>query len=142
MAARSDVKQYLAYWLQLGKKIFIKGQPQAVGLDRVINHEQYDEVFEQLWLNVSGKQANLAYLEGTDETIQDLLSTEWQIVDCPRCELRLPCLDLGPRQFNSCPCEGLNNWPNYDTLQPRSPVITKTHLSSICDRLETAEHNQ
>jgi hypothetical protein len=130
------VKKYFAQWLQMGKKVFIKKQNKFVGIKHVIRGEFYSNEFEDLWAEISDPRSGDVYLEGTDESVQDLLAPEWEIVDCARCGTSIPCLSMGPRDAQICPCHDLISLPNLETIAPREPVITAKHLSSIMSRLK------
>jgi hypothetical protein len=127
MATNIEVKEYLAKWLQMGKRVAINDI--EVGLPQVIKGENYSPEFEQIW---EKSQHQVAYLEGTNQTIQDLLKPEWEIISCATCELPVPTLSLGYREVRSCVCD---DRPNLDTIAPRSPVTSSTYLQSISDRL-------
>jgi len=127
MANNTEVKEYLAKWLQMGKKISIDDA--EIGLPQVIKGEHYSPEFEQVWQK---SQEQSAYLEGTNQTIQDLLKPEWEIISCVTCELPVPTLSLGYRESRPCICD---DRPNLNTIAPRSPVTSSIYLQSISDRL-------
>ncbi len=135
MASPSKVKAYLAHWLQLGKTVLM----QNGGLDRkptrTIAGETYSQEFEQLWQEVHKSDSGQCYLGGTEQTVAELMSSEWEIVDCPRCSMPQPLRTQGMPPM-SCPCNDLPNWPNPDIPAPRSPVTNRTELQAIRDRLD------
>lgn len=135
MAAKETVKAYLAHWMQLGKKLVIQGADLPIVIAKVIDGELYSQEFEQLWDQISSAGAKPAHLEHTDQTISELLSPHWEMIDCARCELLIPCVTSGPRQIEDCPCNNLSSWPNLTTIAPRIPIITARHLTGISDRL-------
>ncbi|MEE3717140.1 hypothetical protein V2H45_10320 [Tumidithrix elongata RA019] len=135
MATYNVVKDYLAQWMQVGKKVWLQSENRAVGIRKVIEGEKYAQEFESLWSEISTTKANEAYLEGTEETIQDLLSNKWELVECARCSLPVACLDMGAREISACPCSTMRLWPNLETIPPRKPVKTTRYLNNICDRL-------
>lgn len=134
MASSSKVRQYIAYWLQLGKKILI-GNGAAVRVpNQVIKGESYSREFEQFWQKVRSPESGDCYLRGTQETIRELLTPGWDIVTCARCPMLKPLRTRGMPP-NTCPCEDVPNWPNRDIPAPRLPVSDRTKLRNICDRL-------
>jgi hypothetical protein len=74
------------------------------------------------------------YLEGTDYTIQELLSPAWDVIPCARCQMPLPMKVVGVTS-PECPCFDLPSWPNSDIPQPRSPICTTSHLADLRTRL-------
>ncbi|MFN9996157.1 MAG: hypothetical protein ACK54G_10255, partial [Pseudanabaena sp.] len=74
-------------------------------------------------------------LSGTSQTISDLLSSQWEIIACARCNLLVPTIGIGPRTPVCCPCDDLPNHPNLDLVSPHVPVKLATHLDALCDRL-------
>jgi hypothetical protein len=142
MAASEQVKKYLACWFQLGKQVRLqKGQqllhPQAV----LAGGDHYTPEFETCWQQILAANPQECYLEGTSQTLADLLSDAWQITDCARCAMPVPMRDLGISDF-ACPCHDLNDWPNTDLPSPRSPISNQQQLGRIYqsvlpDRSET-----
>ncbi|NJO80527.1 MAG: hypothetical protein HC827_19830 [Cyanobacteria bacterium RM1_2_2] len=133
MASSDQVKQYLAYWFQLGKRLkFDRGE--AVLPQPVIQGNRYSPEFEACWQQALRVEGRDCYLEGTDQTVADLLSSNWDVTDCARCGMPVPTINLGV-QPGSCPCFDLSTWPNPDLPQPRSPVDSRTQLEQIRDRL-------
>lgn len=131
MAAPQQVRQYLAYWFQLGKPLkFDQGQvlPQPV-----IEGSVYSAAFEACWQQALAAHGQ-CHLDGTDQTIAELLSEAWDLADCARCEMPVPTVVLGV-QSHACPCSDLPNWPNTDLPQPRSPVDSHSQLEQIRQRL-------
>jgi hypothetical protein len=135
MAASNVVKDYLAQWMQVGKKVLIDGKNESVSICKIIDGEKYAPEFETLWAEISTTNAKTAYLEGTNETILELLSDKWELIECPRCSLPSACIDVGVRETQPCPCDTMKLWPNLETIAPRKPVTTTQYLNNICDRL-------
>lgn len=131
MAESAQVKQYLAYWFQLGKKITISQLNKSLIPQKVFNTSGYSSEFEELWTLVT-KDDYLedCYLEGTNQTIGELFSSEWEIIDCARCGMPVPIIQLGV-QSGSCVCDDLENWPNNELPNPRSPVNNQQKLIRI-----------
>jgi PAS domain S-box-containing protein len=134
MASQLKVRQYLAYWLQLGKKVFVCNGEIAERPQPTIEGDRYSSDFESLWQAVGTPEFGDCYLEGTDETISDLLSPEWDIVECSRCTMPIPLRSRGMPP-HACPCNDLPTWPNSQIPAPRSPVNDRRELGSIRDRL-------
>ena len=138
MASQQQVREYLAYWFQLGKKIVLRQDTAPFLPSPVVQGDRYSQEFEDCWqyiLTIGGKEC---YLEGTDQTIEALLSPTWELEDCARCEMPVPLATSGmPAQV--CPCNDLPLWPNHDVPRPRAPVSSLSHLTEIRARLETIE---
>lgn len=134
MATEAKIKQFLAYWFQLGKGVAIKNGQEILRPQAIIRGDRYSREFEECWQKVVSPYSGDCYLEGTRETIAELLSPEWEILACSRCEMPVPIRSQGMPP-ECCPCFDLPNWPDYDKPQPRSPADSKSHLSNICQRL-------
>lgn len=133
MASPDQVKQYLAYWFQLGKRlIFAHGE--AVLPQPVIEGNQYSAEFEACWQKVLAVEGRDCYLEGTFQTMSELLSEGWDLASCVRCGMPVPMVSLGV-QSGPCPCFDIPTWPNTDLPQPRSPVDSDAQLELIRTRL-------
>ncbi len=134
MASQHQVKEYLAYWMQLGKKVLIQNGQVALFSPSIIQGDRYSPEFEHCWQQTLLPSSGDCYLEGTHETITELLSPTWEIIACGRCAMPLPIRTVGmPPQC--CPCHDLLAWPNLDLPTPRSPISTNTCLQEICQRL-------
>ncbi|MCC3409187.1 MAG: hypothetical protein JGK17_27190 [Microcoleus sp. PH2017_10_PVI_O_A] len=134
MASESEVRKYIAYWFQLGKKVFIRNGSEALLPKSVIAGDRYSREFEECWQKIISPDSGDSYLQGTNETIAQLLTPAWEISPCARCAMPVvfPQTGMPPE---CCPCNDLANWPDTEMPQPRSPVSTKSQLSSIRDRL-------
>ncbi|MCU0534731.1 MAG: hypothetical protein MUD14_12630 [Hydrococcus sp. Prado102] len=136
MASQENVKQYLAYWFQLGKKV-VFGNGQEVLLPKsIIEGDRYSKEFESCWQRILASRVT-CYLEGTEQTIEQLLSPMWDIDPCARCGMPVPAIELGI-QPNSCPCNDLPNWPNTQLPSPRAPIDSSARLNRIKERLNRA----
>jgi hypothetical protein len=146
MAQTAEVKQYLAYWFQLGKKIIISSLNQSVIPKKIFNGHGYSAEFEDLWTLVSGAPyAGEAYLEGTNQTISQLLSPQWEIMDCARCNMPVPIVQSGVQKNYCCVCSDLDGWPNSELPNPRSPVNNQqrlTRIQSSLNRKNELENNK
>jgi hypothetical protein len=134
MATSSQVKQYLAYWFQLGKKAIVQNSDQLLLPNPVIRGDRYSHEFEDCWQLMLSPESGDCHLEGTSQTIKQLLSSEWELSDCPRCEMPVPLREIGLPPAG-CPCSDLPTWPNLELPLPRSPVNTQQHLNDIRRRL-------
>lgn len=141
MASDHQVKQYIAYWFQLGKRVMLHNGREAVLPEPVIQGDRYSEAFEACWEHLKSPESGDCYLEGTAQTIQELLSSRWNIYPCARCGMPVPMLDLGVME-PSCPCSDLDNWPNDELPHPRAPISSNTQLASIRDRLQQSSAPQ
>ena len=132
MAPKAQVKQYIAYWFQLGKKIIISSLNKSVIPKKIINTHGYSSEFEDLWSLVSNDAyAKDCYLEGTNQTIGELLSPQWEIINCARCSMPVPILQSGVPKNNCCVCNDMSGWPNSELPYPRSPINNQQTLTKI-----------
>lgn len=134
MASENEVKPYLSYWFQLGKKVLIRNGQEALLPKKVIQGDRYSDEFEQCWQQILSPDSGDCNLEGTHETIAALLTPVWEVSNCARCSMPVPVRKVGlPPEV--CPCFDLSGWPNTEAPSPRSPIDTQTHLTQIRDRL-------
>lgn len=134
MASTQQVKTYLAYWFQLGKHLqWDDGREKSLP-QPIIQGNRYSQKFEDCWQQILVKEGKDCYLEGTDRTIYELLSSSWNIDSCSRCGMPVPIVEQAIQPLN-CPCNDLDNWPNQELPQPRSPVNSVAHLQGIRSRL-------
>jgi hypothetical protein len=134
MALKQEVKTYLAYWFQLGKSV-VKGNGMATLLPRnIFAGNGYSQEFEECWQEIIASPLADYYLEGTHQTIAELLKPEWELSACAKCEMPVPVRNIGMPPL-VCPCHDLQNWPNTELPQPREPVNSELQLKNICDRL-------
>ncbi|WP_341733906.1 hypothetical protein [Microcoleus sp. EPA2] len=139
MASEYEVRKYIAYWFQLGKKVLIRNGSEALLPKPVIAGDRYSQEFEKCWQKIVSPDSGDCYLEGTKETIGELLTPAWEISPCARCAMPVPFRDSG-MPAECCPCNDLAHWPNTEIPQPRSPVNTQLQLSGIRDRLLNLSH--
>lgn len=132
MASPDQVKQYLAYWFQLGKPLVIKDK--AILPQPVIQGSSYSPEFEDCWQQAMQSGGRGCHLEGTLQSVSELLSAQWELTSCARCEMPVPTISLGV-QPAECPCFDLPTWPNLELPRPRSPVDSHAQLNQIRDRL-------
>lgn len=133
MASTEQVKQYLAYWFQLGKKVAVDGGSVTLLPRPVLQGSRYSDAFEQCWQHIESAPEN-CHLEGTEQTIAQLLDPAWEIESCARCDMPVPIVAVGIQPL-SCPCNDLPSWPDTELPKPRSPVNERRQLDLIRDRL-------
>jgi hypothetical protein len=134
MATEQEVRGYLAYWFQLGKKV-ITGNGQASLLPQpVLKGDRYSQEFEECWQKILSPESGDCYLEGTQETIADLLTPAWDMLPCSRCTMPVAARNVGMPAL-LCPCNSLPDWPNTELPAPRSPINTQKQLLVIHERL-------
>ena len=134
MASEQQVKRYLAYWLQLGKRIVMENENLPVTVPTVIVGNRYSDEFEKLWQKILSPESENCYLEGTDETIAELLTPVWSLEPCARCQMPIPVKNVGMPP-EACPCFDLPWWPNLELPAPREPIASQDRLMTIRDRL-------
>lgn len=134
MASENHVRQYLAYWFQLGKKVLIRNGQEALQPKKVFNGNQYSNEFEECWQKITSPSSGDCYLQGTNETIAQLLTPAWELMQCARCTMPIPMATMGMPP-EACPCNDLSNWPNSEVPAPREAVNSQNHLNSIRSRL-------
>ena len=100
----------------------------------VLRGDHYSRQFEECWQRITSPESGDCYLEGTSETIAQLLTPEWEIIQCARCPMPLPVRTVG-MPAASCPCHDLPSWPNTEIPMPREPVNSQNYLNSIRHRL-------
>lgn len=134
MASEQDIRRYLAYWFQLGKRVLLNDGQQSQLPRPVIQGDRYSQEFERCWQDILSPASGDCYLEGTEQTIDELLSPQWEVSPCARCQMPVPVTSLGMPSLN-CPCAELPNWPNFELPSPRSPLSSSEQLQHIRERL-------
>ncbi|MEH2067615.1 MAG: hypothetical protein V7K47_05495 [Nostoc sp.] len=134
MATKQEVKAYLAYWFQLGKRVIVGNGKATILPQRVLDGDRYSGEFEQCWEKILSLESDDCYLEGTEQTISELLTSAWDMQSCCRCTMPIPIKNLGMPP-SSCPCNDLPTWPNTELPIPRAPIKTQEQLQIIRDRL-------
>ena len=133
MASPEEVRKYLAYWFQLGKHLKFD-QGETLLPNPVIAGNRYSAEFEACWQRVLAVEGKSCYLDGTDQTIAELLSGRWDLASCARCGMPVPLVNVGI-QSAPCPCFDLPTWPNLDLPLPRLPIESQQQLEQIRARL-------
>lgn len=140
MASVDQVRQYLAYWFQLGKRIVIRNGQKLLP-QPVLQGDRYSTEFEACWHRIIAVEGKDCYLEGTLQTVDQLLGSAWDIEPCARCSMPIPMLSLGIRD-PSCPCSDMPFWPNTELPLPRAPVDSRIQLEMIRERLKALQKPQ
>lgn len=133
MATKEEVKTYLAYWFQLGKKVVIGSEGTHLLPQPIFQGDRYSQAFEDCWLKILSSSSD-SYLDGTQETIAQLLTPVWEMVNCSRCSMPVPLRNMGMPPV-SCPCINLPEWPNTELPGPRCPINNQEQLMAIRNRL-------
>ena len=136
MASETQVKTYLAYWFQLGKKLVWNNGKAELLPEKVIQGDRFTSQFEACWQKIMSIEGRDCYLVGSEATIQELLSSAWTIDQCARCAMPVPVVEVGTQPLD-CACSDLDNWPNTELPAPRSPVSSQAQLNNISERLKT-----
>ncbi|MEH2144337.1 hypothetical protein [Nostoc sp.] len=134
MATKQEVRGYLAYWFQLGKKLITANGKASFLPQSVLDGDRYSEEFEECWQKILSPESGDCYLEGTHETIAELLTPAWEMLPCSRCSMPVAARNVGMPTL-LCPCNNLPNWPNTELPAPREPIKTQDQLKTIRDRL-------
>lgn len=134
MATKQEVKKYLAYWFQLGKSVVRANGTATLQPRTIFAGDSYSQEFEECWQEIIASPSGNYHLEGTHQTIASLLTPEWDLSACARCEMPVPVRNLGMPPLE-CPCHDLQNWPNTELPPPREPINNKSQLGSIRNRL-------
>ncbi len=132
MASTQEVRQYLAHWFQLGKKVAVPDQ-ESIFTKKVLQGNTYTIEFEACWQQTINQPH--AYLEGTDQTIVELLTDCWDVVDCARCTMPIPLRAAGLIQNQSCTCQDLPTWPNTQVPLPRAAGAVAIKTNDLRHRL-------
>lgn len=141
MANEQAVRQYLAYWFQAGKRLVMKGGRDSYAPRLVFQGNNYSPDFESCWEYLTSSASGECYLEGTEQSIQELLSNRWEVLLCARCDMPIPMVVAGVMPAE-CPCTDLPTWPNNDIPKPHSPINTTAHLTHIRNRLMRQESDR
>jgi hypothetical protein len=137
MASTSEVRDYFTYWLQLDKGLILDGirvKPMAVVAMDGVNGNRLSGDFEAMWERAL-RSPREAYLEGTEISLAELLTGQWEMVLCPRCPMPMP-MRVGAFTDTACPCHEMPMYPNTETIMPHLPVSTPDRLGMLRDRLK------
>lgn len=137
MASQQDVQHYLAYWFQLGKPIHISNGRLTQRPVPVLEGNQFSRAFRDCWKLIMAVGGRDCYLDGTQETVEQLLSPKWEIADCARCSIPTAMSAVMP-VAQLCACGDIDNWPNDELPAPHMPINNKNHFNRLTTRL--SEH--
>lgn len=133
MASLQKVQTYLAYWFQLGKPVILQHRHTQCLPAPLFQGSQFSADFDRCWQQIMACPEQ-SFLQGTDESIAELLSDAWEIAGCARCTMPLPMLVRGVKA-SPCPCADLPSWPNETMPTPRPAVSSQAHLGNLRSRL-------
>jgi hypothetical protein len=135
MALPTEVKTYLSYWFQLGRGLRMPPQARLVKPPAVLADGRYSTEFEAIWQELMQPSiAAQSYLEGSEQTIAQLLDPSWDIQDCARCSLPVP-IKVAGLPAESCPCDDMRQLPDLSVMPPRAPIDSQAMLRRLCERL-------
>lgn len=137
MASYTEVKNYLAHWFQLGKQVMSDDGRVTLQPEKVVQGDRFSPEFEACWAEILKTGGESFHLKGTDQTIAELLSPNWEVVSCARCDMPVPMPQKDFTPPHPCPCEDLSNWPNEDIPRPRLPIDSYQHLTRMNERLQS-----
>ncbi|MEO1180817.1 MAG: hypothetical protein AAFX51_08165, partial [Cyanobacteria bacterium J06636_28] len=100
----------------------------------VLEGHRFSRAFQDCWQAIMANDGRDCYLDGTEETIDQLLSPQWEITDCARCSIPVAMSAVMP-VAQLCPCGDLDNWPNDEVPSPHMPINNKKHFSRLKTRL-------
>jgi hypothetical protein len=135
MASDQEIQTYLALWFQLGKAVVNQSTGARLHPGSVSHDDTHSAEFAECWRVIS-QHANVYYLEGTEQSIEELRSPSWEFIHCARCVMPVP-MRLDSAAFGPCPCQDLPLWPNVELPLPRLPISNRKVLNDICHRLTT-----
>jgi hypothetical protein len=135
MVAETDLKMFVACWMQLGKGI-CQSDGKIIHLDKVVQGEAYSNAFESLWQRIFHGNGQPHYLEGTTVALNTLSDEDWEILQCARCNMPIVMPTAGVASC-ICPCHDLAGWPNLELPPPRPPVKSAAYLGQISQRLKS-----
>ncbi len=134
MASQAEVRNFLAHWFQLGKPVTLADNRGDCLPQPVFEAGGYSPSFEDCWHRIMVTSGQGCYLQGTTQTIAEMLSPAWDITACARCEMPIALPTLGV-STHLCPCNDLATWPNTEVPMPRTAVDNEHQLQAIQQRL-------
>ncbi|AGF52507.1 slr0217 [Synechocystis sp. PCC 6803] len=133
MADAIEVKNYLGHWFQLGRAVIFPKSNEVVLPSPIFAGQRFSRAFEDCWQRILTSRED-CYLEGTEQTLQSLLSGDWEIISCARCALPVP-LSHSQIPNSLCPCVEVESWPNLELPLPRLPANQVCTLRKVQERL-------
>ncbi len=139
MASQQQVKQYLAHWFLVGKTVYINNGQAVRKPESILQRDQFSAEFEHCWQEILSPESGHCYLQGTDQTVEELLTSDWEVEPCARCQMPIPMKHSGVK-IGACPCVDLENWPNDELPRPHLPVNNQQSLSRISKHLQQEDN--
>ncbi|MEM6449266.1 MAG: hypothetical protein AAF703_03030 [Cyanobacteria bacterium P01_D01_bin.105] len=136
MASPQEIKKYLAHWFQLGKQVLHDNGQTRYKPETVIQGDHFSPEFNQCWEAIMAVEGRALYLEGTQQTIAELLSPAWEMTSCARCDMPVPIPQIEITE-RLCPCNDLPTWPNEELPRPHLPIDSHQKLGNLRKRLVT-----
>ncbi len=134
MASPQEVQTYLAYWFQLGRSVHISNGLTTLRPVPVLEGNQLSRAFKDCWQAIMAVGGRDCYVDGSSETIEQLLSPQWEIINCARCTVPTAMSTVMP-VAKLCPCGDMDHWPNNEVPPPHMPINNKKHFSRLKTRL-------
>jgi hypothetical protein len=134
MASQADVRNFLAHWFQLGKPVVLADHRGDCLPQPIFNDGEYSPAFEDCWHRIMVTSGQGCYLQGTTQSIAEMLSPAWDITACARCEMPIALPTMG-MSAHLCPCNDLPTWPNTEVPVPRPAVDNRNQLMDLQQRL-------
>ncbi len=135
MASPHEVQTYLAYWFQLGKPVHINNGKITQRPVPVLEGGRLSRAFQECWQKIMAVGGRDCYLDGAKETIEQLLSPEWEIIECARCDIPTVVSAVMP-VARLCDCGDIDTWPNNELPAPHMPINNSNHFSKLKTRLD------
>jgi hypothetical protein len=139
MASQEQVRNFLAYWFQLGKPVVLAGGKSECLPSPVYYKNRFSLAFEDCWQQIMATHGENCYLKGTVQTIAMMLTPAWDMTACARCNMPVPVPTAGMMTL-PCPCSDLQSWPNQDLPMPRIAVDDSHYLDNIQQRLDKVKN--
>lgn len=134
MASQTEVREYLAHWFQLGKPIVLAEDRGVCLPSPVFQGGEYSRSFEDCWHRIMVTSGQNCYLDGTTQSIAEMLSPGWDITACARCTMPI-AIPVAGTMTHLCPCNDLPTWPNTEVPMPRTAVNNQDQLRTLQRRL-------
>ncbi len=134
MASQAEVREYLAHWFQLGKPIVLAEDRGVCLPSPIFQGSEYSRSFEDCWRRIMTTSGQDCYLDGTTESIAEMLSPGWDVTACARCAMPIAIPAAGT-MTHLCPCNDLPTWPNTEVPMPRTAVNNQDQLKALQQRL-------
>ncbi len=134
MASQTEVRDFLAHWFQLGKPVVLAANLGVCLPSPIFQNGDYSPSFEDCWQRIMLTSGQDCYLDGTTQSIADMLLPGWDITACARCAMPIAIPTAGIAT-HLCPCNDLPTWPNTEVPMPRTAVDNRDQLVALQRRL-------